>query len=692
MKKSIKFILQTVTLIFILLAFNIAYSQTTTVTVNFNTNGLTPGDIVHVPVIFNSTATVGTWQVVLYYNRDVLTYSSCTFDPIWVGGIGSPGVNNPFSLPANSPQFPNLTATKISWATSGVYKTCNNLTAFTLDFVYNGGTTNIEVINKSSSTSQSQSYFSFIKNPSTVNVNTSWVNGAASGSLAKITSVLGGGLWSTPSTWDLNHTPNTSNYVVVASAPATPLVVSADATVSGNLTVNDNAALTINSAKTLTVNGNFLLKSTKSSTASFIQNGNLAITGTTKVEKYINGNKWHMLSIPITSATASVFDAANNGGDSIYVKYWLNNAWNWLYSVSTPLVPNQGYYIWADTTYFHGPSPTLNFTGTINNANQNITTLGANKWQMIGNSFTSAIDWSTVTNAANAFASAYYCWNPASGSYASYSLGVSTNGATQFIPAMQGFFIKSLNTNGISLASANKVHNTQPFYKSTNQVNDLVRITASIGNRMDETVVVFDQNATNSLDNDFDVSKLLANDASLPEIYTLIGTDKTVINRFGTYPYALPLNVNLMQAVGNNLITLTASDFNNFDANASIMLEDLLLNTTQNLRTNPTYTFTATVGENSSRFVLHFLNPTFGVKENTANTVNIYSNENNIYVNSKDFVKEISVYNMLGQEVYKNAGNNNQSFYKISLNNSSANYIVRVLTSKGVSTEKVFIK
>ena len=257
---------------------------------------------------------------------------------------------------------------------------------------------------------------------------------------------------------------------------------------------------------------------------------------------------------------------------------------------------------------------------------------------------------------------------------------------------MQGFFIKSLNTNGISFTSANKVHNTQPFFKSSNDLNNIIRLTASIGSRYDETVIAFDQIATNNYDIANDVTKLMSNDSIVPEIYTIASAEDLVINRFGAYPYAVPFNVNLLKTVGNNNITITASDFSNFDTGVSIILEDLLLSTTQDLRINPVYTFTASLGNNSGRFVLHFANPTYGVNEINKSNVSIYSYEKDVYINTNDNVKEISIYNIMGQEILKKSELNKQALYKLTVNNAAGNYIVKVLTDKGVYTEKVFIK
>jgi len=699
MNNLFKFLFKGIALIITIFAFNFSFGQTS-VTVNFNATGLTAGDTIDVPVVFNSTVNVGLFQILFYFDKDVLTVAkdTCTFDPIWKSLGATPGKAPYFPLTNSGSQYFGKTAEKISWLSSGVSAACSNRTAFTLHFVYHGGTTNIQIIDTIITTTSTPNYKTIMRTSDTIshnNLSVLWYGGSASGSKVPYTSKAIGGSWANPATWILGAVPTSSNAteVIIASTPSNPTILDTNITTTFNVTLNAGSALTINSNKTFNVGGNFLIKSDISGTGSLIQNGTLNAT-TSKVQKYIYGNEWHIMSIPITSSTASIFDAANNNGDSIYVKYLVNNTWNWIYSVSTALSPYQGYFLWADTIYFHHPSPTLNFTGTINSANQTISTIGGSNWQMIGNSYTSAIDWSTVSSRTNAAGSAYYCWSPTvgAGTYATSDGSINVNGATKYIPAMQGFFIKSLNTNGISLTSANKVHNTQSFFKSSNDINDLIRLTASIGSRFDETVIAFDQNSTNNYDIANDVTKLMANDSVVPEIYTIASAEDLVINRFGTYPYAVPFNVNLLKNVDNNIITITASDFSNFDSGASIILEDVLLNTTQDLRLNPVYNFTASLGNNSGRFILHFANPTYGVNELTKKNVSIYSYDKDVYINTNDNVKEISIYNIMGQEILKKSEPNKQTLYKLTVDNATGNYIVKVLTDKGVYTEKVFIK
>lgn len=473
--------------------------------------------------------------------------------------------------------------------------------------------------------------------------------------------------WATATNWDNGFVPtSTTNVIIPATAPQFPKV---------------SALTTIN---------NLTIESSAAGTGSLLDNGNLTITGTSTVKQYVVGDKWHMISSPVQNSVSGVFHLAAGQAD-IYIRQFNAGAWSYITNLTTPLVAGKGYSIWADTQTNSTPSPTIPFVGALNTGNQNIS-LEPNAWNLIGNPYTSAIDWSTVTDRTTNLLNggAAYFWNQSiaagAGGYATHDGTIAVNGATKYIPTMQGFFVKA-SSNSLGLSNANRVHNSQSIYKSTSSINDLLRITAKRGNLSDETVLTLNSNATNGFDSNLDAEKLFSNNNDLPEVYTTANNHNLVINRFGTYPAVIPMNIRLGVA-GN--VTLTASEFANFDATVNITLEDMLTGTTQDLRQNPTYTFAASIGENANRFVLHFATAS-GINEPNAGNISIYANENNIYVNTTEKVKEISVYNMLGQVITSVSGSA-KSLQTISMDNASGNYVVKVTTEKGVKTEKVFVK
>jgi hypothetical protein len=80
-----------------------------------------------------------------------------------------------------------------------------------------------------------------------------------------------------------------------------------------------------------------------------------------------------------------------------------------------------------------------------------------------------------------------------------------------------------------------------------------------------------------------------------------------------------------------------------------------------------------------------------GVNENGNTNTGIYSYDNNIYVNANEQIKQIAVYNTMGQLI--KTTNNVNGLQKISMNgHATGYYIVKVITDKNVYSEKVLVK
>ena len=472
-----------------------------------------------------------------------------------------------------------------------------------------------------------------------------------------------GNNWDKASNWSEGLTPTQSQNVII------PVSVSNYPTVSLPTIIN-----------------NLTLQSDSTGTASLLDNSLLTIGGSANIKCYITGNKWHMISIPVQSATSSIFNLGV-GQPNLYVKGFNAGNWtNYITNTTTPLIPKKAYALWADTYTNSTPNPILNFAGSINTGNQLIST--DTSWNLIGNPYTSAIDWNTL-NLTNVNGQAVRVWNHDLQLYSTYSaIGGGVNGGNQYLSPMQGFFVKALNTQGISLSNANRVHSNQAFQKSTNSISNLVKIKAQRSTNTDEINIVYNTIATNSYDDLYDANKLFVNDINIPQIYSLSDNNELAINVFGALPAAIPINIKL--GVADNVV-LTASDFDNFDSNISIKLEDIYKGTIQNLRQNPVYSFVASANENANRFILHFGMSSNSISETSNNTTNIYAYGKTIYVNTTESVKEISVYDILGQLITSKV-RNGKELNSIVINKASAFYLVKVTTDKSTYAEKVFIK
>ncbi len=212
---------------------------------------------------------------------------------------------------------------------------------------------------------------------------------------------------------------------------------------SNDISVKSGAAITINSDKSLIINGDFTLESDENGYASFIDNGSFSVSGEVKVERYITDDQWHYITPPVSNAQANVFTG-------LWLEYWNehNNTWAPITSTTEDLLAGKGYKTWASSG--STGSVILEFPGILNTGNYNpeITLSGdpdAVGWNLIGNSFPSAIDWGTENNPVSGFIrtnvdNTIYYWTGIQ--YATYNPsgdGVGTNGGRQYIASMQGF-------------------------------------------------------------------------------------------------------------------------------------------------------------------------------------------------------------------------------------------------------------
>ena len=87
--------------------------------------------------------------------------------------------------------------------------------------------------------------------------------------------------------------------------------------------------------------------------------------------------------------------------------------------------------------------------------------------------------------------------------------------------------------------------------------------------------------------------------------------------------------------------------------------------------------------------IIHFA--PVGINDLNANTVKIWSLENNIIVNVPSNVTgEIAVYNMMGQQVTRTDITGTETQIKVS--DVNTNYVVKVISDNSAVTGKVYVK
>ena len=497
--------------------------------------------------------------------------------------------------------------------------------------------------------------------------------------------------WNNVGNWNYGGIPIlTSDITIPNSAPRQPHIGDALGTtpysaVCRNVTVANAQTITVNPKSSLTMYGNAVLdcspsiivKSDINGTGSLITEGNIGGTGNSYVERYISRNQWHYVSSPVSNERSSVYMGA-------WLKTFIEstNLWN-IPNVSTvvPLVVGSGFAAWDTTT----GGRVITYKGLLNTGDISPTvTKDGLGYNFVGNPYPSAIDWDHPSWIKTNVDITAYAWNGSNYVNWNGTIGALIDG---FIPAGQGFFVHTNNASPVlTIPNASRLHSNNAFYKS--YVDNLLTLTANGNGYTDKAFINFNQNATNNFDTNFDGYKLWGI-YEAPQLYTVTNGTNYSINVLSVL--VTPLTVQLNFKVGvNGVYSLSAEDIGSFAPNIDIMLEDLLTNTTTNLRQQASYSFAAVNTDIAQRFLVHFLKNTNNISDNKELDVNVFSFDKTIYINTYGKEAIVYLYNSIGQEIA------NEKFSNASLNkltvNSAGYYMVKVASGNKLSTTKVFCK
>lgn len=519
---------------------------------------------------------------------------------------------------------------------------------------------------------------------------TNITNGAVLGGF--VDNVIVDGIWESALDWSLDVVPNAYHNVFVEGNASVSSVA-----VSNNLSVAVDGRLTINVGGSLSIGGNIFIDSDPSGTGSLVNHGTLNMLGSATVKQFMTGwIAWHLVSLPVNQVmSADVFM-------NCYLQYWdePNSVW-----VDVQPDPDPSFSVLMDTPMkgyaaaYHGAADNmLEFSGLLNDGPYSIavTNLGTSGnvnydgWNLVGNPYPSALDvdaagWTRV-NVSHGVAYWDQTLNAGLGNYVYYGSGVPANGGSQFIPPMQGFFVKASGAGGmLGVTNTARAHTSQNFYKS--EPANTLRLMVQSGNYNDETVVRFTEEATVNYDEQFDFFKL--NAGNIPQIYSVTVNNETLaINTMPMIDENTVVNIGLTPGI-SGLMSLTASGLETIDNTFPVILVDHLANVNWNLRENPVYNFSANAGDASDRFSVHFRILT-GISEAELAYVNIYSYDKQLYVDAGKSTGEVVVLNMLGQELVRTRLSEQLNVITLPVSNSYV--VVKVISDQGISSRKVFIK
>jgi alkaline phosphatase len=417
-------------------------------------------------------------------------------------------------------------------------------------------------------------------------------------------------------------------------------------------------------------------------------NAFLTITGQSEVRVDLSAGEYHYISSPVANPTAiSAFPAGT------YLRSYDEPTGNWVnLTGSDVLAAGKGYSSWiahAATASFKG---ILN-TGSFAPAMTNLGNSGNDQYDgynLIGNPYCSSIDLTHASLTYSNIMPTAYMWDGDANQYAYYNwnTGTGVNGASQYIPAAQAFFVKSTGIGvdpTFTFTEDARTFGTHEFYK--NEVANMIRLQVSGEQMKNEAVVMFNENASAALDHSFDAFVLKASDINF--IYTRSDDNYDLAINTLTSPEVNNVVPVYMDVVKTGNYTITASGLESFSSSVPVWFTDLKTGYSQNLMENPVYSFIATANESPARFKLSF--GTVGIEDPATSNIGIYAENSNIHViTPNDFIGTVKVYDMLGKLVAERQVSGAGETI-ISLKSPGAAFLVKLTSTQSSITRKVIL-
>ncbi len=490
--------------------------------------------------------------------------------------------------------------------------------------------------------------------------------------------------WNTAANWSINAVPTSVDYVLIPNTVSNyPILIAAGA--CNNIAMQSGASL--------------------------LGNNYLTVSGTAAVDRAIPGasQAWHFLSSPMAAqAISPAFTPAPATSYDFFAWYeptgeWANfknttvaPTWNTA-NGSTNFTVGKGYLV-----EYLGTGLTKQFTGSLNagSVSPALTKSGTGDYaayNLVGNPYPSAMDWKaasgwTRTSLAGSDIAGYdmSIWNDVAGQYGSFNSAGSSgnNDVTQYIAVGEGFMVKATSAGTLGMADGVRVHNTQAYLKSTDAIANILRmkVAGNVNSYSDEIVIEFGHPTANG-----GAEKMFSFYETAPSLYTVKPEGKYSVDFRGEAgAVTIPLS---FKAGADGNYTITASQLESFTSSTDITLEDVKLNTTQNLIQNPVYTFSSAKTDDGARFLLHF-GGTFSIGENTKEQpFVVYASGNTVCISNasgSEMKGEVYVYNTLGQIMMQQKLSDNLA--QFSLNTGTGYYLVKVITEDNAYTSKVFIR
>lgn len=457
--------------------------------------------------------------------------------------------------------------------------------------------------------------------------------------------------WTQAANWSNGIPGNTTNVTISVGwfypELSTPVVIS-------GMIIEPAAHLFIKNNGSMTVNGDFRLKSSAAGTATLLNDGILTVTGMSKAEQYLTTktgesakDNWWYISSPVTGASSNsilVDGSANKLG--FYSEQ--QGDYPQITSSGHLLESGKGYLAEINTT------GTYEFSGTFNNGTIGPLTLrrtvsaGNNRgFNLIGNPYPSGINWNAITGFGTAQqrtdikptiwirtrnSSGAMVFDTFDGEDGT-SLGVRGR-LNQFIPPMQSFWVRveadgtspvitftnemrvysdqQLETNRLKVNAglSTKDDSYTSDYESVNKVSQLssagvisrnvVKLELTSGQQRDEAIISTNTAASDAYDF-YDSEKMKSGHS---EIYSFVDGQELVINKMRSIEAGKSVLLGF-RPVQSGTFTIRATELINTEQLAVVLVDQNQLTETV-LNMDKAYTFTSDGTTTTDRFRIIF--------------------------------------------------------------------------------------
>jgi hypothetical protein len=432
---------------------------------------------------------------------------------------------------------------------------------------------------------------------------------------------------------------------------------------NGTITINSGGSLLQTNGSTLASGGTYNVKRAISALSCFISSpiNNEPVSGFGISPTGANGGQ----IVPNTSnpCNPNNIDASSPYGNLLELREnptVLNNCAQslWFVKSAGTLTNGRGYSLRNGTT--------LNFSGTVNNGTVTFSGLtrqngnildgdGSNPtrgWHLVGNPYPSPITLNTGDLGVG-FDNQIALFN--NGTWITNSLAVSPI----TIAVGQGFQIRKTavgGTSDLTFTNSLRTAGNPTFFGKTSVMEHFMHVSLNNGSFTDNTTIYFVDDATDGFDPMYDANRM-SDDIDFPMVYTIASGERLSYNALP------PMNAGESKSVGMGVRTevygdhtLGFSDLVTLNG-ATVMLEDLKLNTMQPVSEGYIYNFTTVAGDARERFVLHFnAGLALGIKTIDKSGIPVYSFCNRVYINTKDIAAEEKVtataYDIAGGQLF----------------------------------------